>query len=72
MFESNHPDAEIKIIDFGLATKFLPNKEITDKVGTLYTMAPEVIKGRYSDQADAWSIGVIAYVSFMLLFGNIF
>jgi calcium-dependent protein kinase len=30
-------------------------------VGTIYTMSPETIRGEYNQQADMWSIGVIAY-----------
>ena len=43
--------------------KFLPsNEEFTEKVGTLYAMAPEVLNGRYSaNTADLWTIGVISY-----------
>ena len=60
---------EIKIIDFGLATKYLSeeHKVMTDRVGTLYTMAPQVLQGVYTSQCDLWSIGVITY---MLLSGN--
>jgi serine/threonine protein kinase len=62
LFVNDSPQAEIKLIDFGLSKRF-GNEEITDGVGTIYTMAPEVLKGKYSTQADLWSIGVIAYVS---------
>jgi serine/threonine-protein kinase Chk1 len=35
---------EIKLIDFGLATAYLSEEynNMTDKVGTLYSMAPQV------------------------------
>jgi serine/threonine protein kinase len=44
MFANNKPGAEVKIIDFGLATKYLSDdyKRMTDRVGTVYTMAPQV------------------------------
>ena len=64
MFESKDPYAEIKVIDFGLSKKYLdPDVIIKDRVGTVYTMAPEVI-GRipYSFKADMFSLGVIDYM----------
>jgi len=67
MFENNTPEAEIKVIDFGLSRKFLPEERtrtMTEGVGTIYTMAPQVLQGVYTSKADLWSCGVI---SFMLL-----
>ncbi|KAL7568591.1 hypothetical protein ACA910_002702 [Epithemia clementina (nom. ined.)] len=61
MFESTAPDAEIKLIDFGLAQRYGKNERFHDKVGTVYTMSPQVIKGDYDKQADIWSIGVVTY-----------
>lgn len=51
--KENHT-AEIKIIDFGLATKFLSNeyKNMTARVGTLYSMAPQVLQGVYDSKCD--------------------
>lgn len=68
MFSSKDPNASIKVIDFGLSKKYLdPSIDITDYVGTVYTMAPEVInRVPYSYKADMFSVGVISY---MLLSG---
>jgi calcium-dependent protein kinase len=63
MFENNSPSARVKIIDFGLSKKFLGKPSyMTERVGTVYTMAPQVLQGVYSSQADLWSTGVIAYM----------
>lgn len=64
MFESNSPDAEIKLIDFGLSKKMTQGGKnyMTEGVGTIYTMAPQVLRGIYTSQADIWSIGVITYM----------
>eukprot|EP00551_Chaetoceros_affinis_P005609 CAMPEP_0203673750 /NCGR_PEP_ID=MMETSP0090-20130426/13623_1 /ASSEMBLY_ACC=CAM_ASM_001088 /TAXON_ID=426623 /ORGANISM="Chaetoceros affinis, Strain CCMP159" /LENGTH=524 /DNA_ID=CAMNT_0050539461 /DNA_START=225 /DNA_END=1799 /DNA_ORIENTATION=+ len=63
MFESKAPDAEIKLIDFGLSKKVINGKKyMTEGVGTIYTMAPQVLRGVYTSQADLWSIGVISYM----------
>lgn len=65
LFENDAPNAQIKIIDFGLSKKYIPEDPILkEHVGTIYTMAPQVLEGQYDSQADMWSIGVI---SFMLL-----
>lgn len=35
---------------------------MSDGVGTMYTMAPQVLQGVYTSQADLWSVGVIIYM----------
>lgn len=64
MFENKSPTAEIKVIDFGLSKKFATNKlgVMREGVGTLYSMAPQVLQGVYNSQADMWSVGVITYM----------
>lgn len=64
VFESNHPEAFIKVIDFGVSKKYCPiaNPILTERVGTLHTMAPETMQGTYTSQADMWSIGVCTYM----------
>mmetsp|Transcript_1637 Transcript_1637/g.2346 ORF Transcript_1637/g.2346 Transcript_1637/m.2346 type:complete len:597 (+) Transcript_1637:176-1966(+) len=63
MFESDEPDSQVKVIDFGLSKKFVDKPGVmTDRVGTVYTMAPQVLQGIYSSQADIWAIGVISYM----------
>jgi calcium-dependent protein kinase len=60
--DDDHND-RIKVIDFGLSKKFLGEPGImTERVGTIYTMAPQVLQGIYSSQADLWSLGVITYM----------
>ncbi|OMJ84662.1 hypothetical protein SteCoe_14181 [Stentor coeruleus] len=61
----------LKLIDFGTA-KFVTGKTYTT-VGTPHYMAPEVITGSgYTQTADLWSLGVMAYEFFegVLPFGE--
>jgi calcium-dependent protein kinase len=55
---------DIKIIDFGLAELFedYSKAKFTDKVGSSYYIAPEVLKGKYGPKCDVWSCGVIAFI----------
>eukprot|EP01022_Parablepharisma_sp_SALTPOND_P018088 TRINITY_DN293_c0_g1_i1.p1 TRINITY_DN293_c0_g1~~TRINITY_DN293_c0_g1_i1.p1 ORF type:complete len:552 (+),score=64.24 TRINITY_DN293_c0_g1_i1:2543-4198(+) len=62
MFSSVEPDAEIKIIDFGLSTKFIKEHRMRDIVGTPYYVAPEVLEGVYTNACDVWSVGVVLYI----------
>ncbi len=39
-----------------------PHQRLKDGVGTVYTMAPEVLKGNYDNKADVWAVGVLAYM----------
>ena len=52
----------VKIIDFGLSKKYAHEEHLHDTVGTVYTMAPEVLKGDYDEKVDVWSVGVICFM----------
>lgn len=58
--DENNP--KIKIIDFGTATYYEPGKWLTQKFGTPYYIAPEVLKKKYNEKCDIWSTGVILYI----------
>lgn len=59
-------DRTIKLIDFGLATRFLgfvPQDQFIEIVGTSHYMAPEMmLHGKYSPAVDIWALGVLLYV----------
>lgn len=57
LFVNESPKAQIKLIDFGLSKVYGDNTELIGGVGTIYTMAPEVLKGNYTAKADVWSVG---------------
>ena len=50
----------IKIIDFGASTAFKGNN-LTQELGTIYYIAPEVFMNNYNEKADIWSCGIILY-----------
>jgi calcium-dependent protein kinase len=62
LFESKKEDSLLKIIDFGTSKFFDPNKKMNQKFGTAYYIAPEVLKRKYNEKCDIWSIGVILYI----------
>ena len=61
---SNSTDTDLKLIDFGFATRFgvdIPPE--TRLCGTPGYVAPEMLRGAsYGGEVDMWSLGVIMYV----------
>jgi len=62
LFSSTETDSELKLIDFGLSKHFKFGDVQTQAVGTPYTVAPEVISGKYDERCDIWGIGVLTYL----------
>jgi calcium-dependent protein kinase len=56
--------ANVKVIDFGTAKIFNPNKMEYHSIGTPYFMAPEVIKEKYNYKCDIWSVGIVCKIYF--------
>jgi calcium-dependent protein kinase len=53
---------KIKICDFGTSLTF-NRGEIQEKiVGSIYYIAPEVLKKKYNSKCDLWSCGIIMYI----------
>ena len=63
--KENHWD--LKVIDFGLSRVFNKDKKMNQRLGTPYYVAPEVLKKKYDEKCDIWSIGIILHI---LLTGN--
>ena len=54
-------DIFIKLIDFGTSVH-LKSGNLTQELGTIYYIAPEVFKNNYNEKADIWSCGIILYI----------
>ncbi len=50
------------MIDFGLAKKVTQNEIMNTPNGTPYYIAPEVLKGSYTQECDNWSMGVVMFI----------
>jgi serine/threonine protein kinase len=52
----------LKLIDFGFATTMKDGEKLTDKVGSLQYIAPEMLQdGDYDSKVDTWASGVVLY-----------
>jgi calcium-dependent protein kinase len=62
LLEQHSETASIKVIDFGTSALIDPKKVLSQKLGTPYYTAPEVLKSNYNEKCDVWSCGVIMYI----------
>mmetsp|Transcript_22576 Transcript_22576/g.22326 ORF Transcript_22576/g.22326 Transcript_22576/m.22326 type:complete len:469 (+) Transcript_22576:13-1419(+) len=62
LLDTGAPDANLKVIDFGTAQFFNHGSVLTEKIGTPYYIAPEVLRKRYNEKCDVWSAGVNLYI----------
>ena len=61
IFANKDEDSIIKVIDFGTSVE-AKGTRLTEKIGTPYYIAPEILKGVYGPKVDVWSCGVILYI----------
>ena len=63
----------IKLIDFGLSKWLSQGSRTGTLCGTLYYMAPEVLRQEpYTHSADWWSLGVLVFALLQGQVGNCF
>ena len=53
--------SHLKLIDFGFSKHSAPGHYLESSCGTMQYIAPEVIRGGYTNQRDLWSLGVIVF-----------
>lgn len=55
LYQSEDPqDFRVQLIDFGLSVKYAQSDRLRDKVGTLYTVAPETLQVRPSEKPSSF------------------
>lgn len=62
IFESQTAANLIKIIDFGNSAFLEGENKLTNRFGSVYYVAPEVLLSSYTEQCDVWSLGVILFL----------
>ena len=60
---NNLDDVDVKLSDFGFATRVYEPRSITKQCGTPFFISPELLmRSPYDQQSDMWSVGVIIYL----------
>eukprot|EP00428_Durinskia_dybowskii_P016618 CAMPEP_0170213144 /NCGR_PEP_ID=MMETSP0116_2-20130129/6193_1 /TAXON_ID=400756 /ORGANISM="Durinskia baltica, Strain CSIRO CS-38" /LENGTH=545 /DNA_ID=CAMNT_0010463689 /DNA_START=54 /DNA_END=1691 /DNA_ORIENTATION=+ len=66
VYATAEPTSSLKLIDFGFSRVMHDDTPMTEVLGTVYYIAPEVLQASYDRKCDIWSMGVLVY---MLLVG---
>lgn len=53
---------KVKLIDFSLV-EYCFEDRLSQPVGTLHYLAPDVLRGRYGRPADVWTMGVVLFLA---------
>jgi len=53
--------AQLKIVDFGASAIYETGRSMSELIGTVSYMAPEVFQSHYTEACDVWSMGVILF-----------
>ena len=61
LFSGKSEHSNLLLVDFGFSQATPKGQKLKKSVGTLYTMAPEVISHNASYPADVWAVGVVLY-----------
>ena len=67
LFEEQSSNSALVLIDFGLSRRVEVDEKMTQRVGSCYYTAPEILLGSYDYRCDIWSLGVLCY---MILSGS--
>lgn len=62
LLHDKSPTSCVKMIDFGMATKFEEGQWFSDICGSPHYLAPELIGQKYNQQCDVWAYGVTMYL----------
>lgn len=72
MFSTPSEESDLKLIDFGLSKHFEVGEHLSEKVGTPYTVAPEILKGSYNEKSDMWCKCSFVIIAFEALISHVF
>ncbi|KAI9020351.1 kinase-like domain-containing protein [Hyaloraphidium curvatum] len=62
--DSNTPDPDLVLVDFGFATKLNPQKQnlAPGSIGAAHSRAPELYREMaYGKEVDLWALGIVSY-----------
>lgn len=63
LFEYDSIESTVKVADFGRSKVLKTDVKITERAGSIYYVAPEVLLRKdYNEKCDIWSTGVILYL----------